>query len=325
MKRRIVYLSLVSAVLLAGCVSSKKYAELEQTSNKCAKQLSQTKMNLKEAQSNNEELSRQLEQKTKQLTDLQSERDNFQSESERLKQANTETASRIAALEKQLQESLKSKSSNLQSLNEELLKTREELSESKELLLGKESELKSLQDKYSQSEKTLGELQDKLKEKQAEMEALHKKISQALLGFADKGLNVQTKDGKVYVSMEEKLLFASGSWSVSSEGEKALGELAAVLAANPDISIMVEGHTDNVPMKGRNQVKDNWDLSVMRASAITKILLNNEKIAPERVIPSGRGEYCPLVENSSAEARAKNRRSEIILAPKTDELLKMLE
>ena len=88
---------------------------------------------------------------------------------------------------------------------------------------------------------------------------------------------------------------------------------------------MVEGHTDNVPMKGRNQVKDNWDLSVMRASAITKILLNNEKIAPERVIPSGRGEYCPLVENSSAEARAKNRRSEIILAPKTDELLKMLE
>ena len=310
MKRRIVYLSLVSAVLLAGCVSSKKYAELEQTSNKCAKQLSQTKMSLKEAQSNNEELSRQIEQKTKQLTDLQSERDNFQSESERLKQANTEAASRIAALEKQLQESLKSKSSNLQSLNEELLKTREELSESKELLLGKESELKSLQDKYSQSEKTLGELQDKLKEKQAEMEALHKKISQALLGFADKGLNVQTKDGKVYVSMEEKLLFASGSWSVSSEGEKALGELAAVLAANPDISIMVEGHTDNVPIYDKLYTSNDL-LSDYRALAVFQYLVNDNNVSPNKLKHSGRGEYVPVADNSTAEGRARNRRVEI--------------
>ncbi len=323
--KRVIYLSLCVGLLSASCVSSKKYKELEQSNNRCAKQLSQAKINLKEAESSNEQLGKQLEQKMSELQNMQSENDKANKEIGRLKESNQELNDRINTLNEHLQQTLKTKSSNIQSLNEELLKTKNELVNSREQLANKDSELQSLRAEFAKNEQTLGELQTKLKEKQDEMQRLHDKISEALLGFSDKGLNVETKDGKVYVSMEEKLLFASGSWTVSSEGEKALAEIAAVLAVNPDINIMVEGHTDNVPMKGKNQVKDNWDLSVMRASSITKILLNNKEIAPERVIPSGRGEYCPLLKDDSAESRAKNRRSEIILTPRTDELLKMLE
>ena len=142
------------------------------------------------------------------------------------------------------------------------------------------------------------------------------------MGFTDKGLNVETKEGKVYVSMEDKLLFASGSWTVSEKGVEAIKSLAKVLEEHTDLNIMVEGHTDNVVFRGSTAVKDNWDLSVMRATSIVKLLLQyGPNINPARIEASGHGEYAPKASNSTAEGKAANRRTEIILTPNLDKLL----
>jgi chemotaxis protein MotB len=154
---------------------------------------------------------------------------------------------------------------------------------------------------------------------------VRQKVADALLGFTGKGLTVNMRDGKVYVSLENSLLFAPGSWDVAPNGKIALENLAGVLAENQDISILVEGHTDNDPYRGANQVRDNWDLSVMRATNVVKILTNNTSLDPKRITAAGRGEYVPLVDNDSAANKAVNRRTEIILTPDLSELANLLE
>lgn len=168
------------------------------------------------------------------------------------------------------------------------------------------------------------ELEGILARKDSAAALLKNKIATALLGFADQGLTVEHRDGKVYVSLEDRLLFASGSWVVDVKGKEALKKLAAVLETQPDVSILIEGHTDNVPYKGTTQVKDNWDLSVMRATSIVKILTVDTKLDPRQLTAAGRSEYSPLENGESAEARKKNRRTDIIIAPKLDELFKLL-
>ena len=175
----------------------------------------------------------------------------------------------------------------------------------------------------SQSEK-LAELQAILDKKDQQINNLRDAVSKALLGFRDKGLSIQMKNGKVYVSMDEKLLFASGSWTVNPQGREAIYELGNVMAQNPDIHIMVEGHTDNVPLRGKGDIKDNWDLSTKRATSIVRLLLENSNIDPSRVSACGRSEYMPLADNDSPENRAKNRRTEIILTPDLDELFQVI-
>ena len=154
---------------------------------------------------------------------------------------------------------------------------------------------------------------------------VRQKVADALLGFTGKGLTVNMRDGKVYVSLENSLLFAPGSWDVAPNGKIALENLAEVLAENQDISILVEGHTDNDPYRGANQVRDNWDLSVMRATNVVKILTTNTSLDPKRITAAGRGEYVPLVDNDSAANKAVNRRTEIILTPDLSELANLLE
>ncbi|MPN02870.1 putative lipoprotein YiaD [bioreactor metagenome] len=156
------------------------------------------------------------------------------------------------------------------------------------------------------------------------MKELRNKLTIALKGFENNGLTIVEKDGKIYVSMDESLLFASGSWTVNAKGKDALMKLSNVLAENQDISITVEGHTDNVPYKGSGQVKDNWDLSVMRATSVTKIILDNKSVDPKRITSAGRGEYFPIDPANNSEARQKNRRTEIILTPNMDEFMKIL-
>ena len=175
----------------------------------------------------------------------------------------------------------------------------------------------------SQSEK-LAELQSILDKKDQQLNSLRDAVGKALLGFRDKGLSIQMKNGKVYVSMDEKLLFASGSWTVNPQGREAIYELGNVMAQNPDIHILVEGHTDNVPLRGKGDIKDNWDLSAKRATSIVRLLLENKNIEPSRVSACGRSEYAPLVDNETPENRAKNRRTEIILTPDLDELFQVI-
>jgi chemotaxis protein MotB len=137
-------------------------------------------------------------------------------------------------------------------------------------------------------------------------------------------LTIEQKNGKVYVSLEERLLFSSGSTVVDPKGEEALKQLGKVLAKDININVLIEGHTDNVPIKG-GAIKDNWDLSVMRATSVVRILTKNDKIDPVRLTPAGRSEYLPIDPGNTAEARKKNRRIEVILTPKLDELLQVLE
>lgn len=173
--------------------------------------------------------------------------------------------------------------------------------------------------------KRVGELEDALRAREEALEQIRSKVADALLGFEGKGLTITRRDGKVYVSMDDKLLFKSGSFEIDPRGAEAVRDLARVLAANPDINIMVEGHTDTVPYRGSGQLKDNLDLSVKRATTVTRLLLENKGIAPERIISAGRGEWLPVDTADSDAARQRNRRTEIILTPKFDELLQITQ
>lgn len=186
-------------------------------------------------------------------------------------------------------------------------------------------ELQNTQAQLQEREKNIAELEQMLRNREAALESIRRKVADALLGFEGKGLTVKQKDGKVYVSMDDKLLFRSGSFDIEPKGAEAVRELANVLAQNPDINVMVEGHTDNVPYRGAGNLKDNWDLSVKRATTVVRLLLDNKGIDPERIIAAGRGEHLPLDRENDSIARQKNRRTEIILTPKLDELLQIMD
>lgn len=192
-------------------------------------------------------------------------------------------------------------------------------------LIEREKNLNESERKRKEEQKRLIELEEILKKKDEAVAALKSKVSAALLGFEKDGLSIHIKNGKVYVSVEDKLLFKSGSWIVGTEGKKALKELSTVIAKNLDINIMVEGHTDNIRYKGNSQITDNWDLSVKRSTSIIRSLLENKDISPSRLIAAGRSKYMPLDTKNTALARARNRRTEIILTPKLDEVFKILE
>ncbi|NCB07362.1 MAG: OmpA family protein, partial [Bacteroidia bacterium] len=192
-------------------------------------------------------------------------------------------------------------------------------------LNSREMKLRDAEKELRERNTKLIELQNILVQKDQAVKDLKNKVMNALTGFNNNGLTVHEKNGKVYVSLDEKLLFKTGKWDVDPNGQRAIQQLGEVLAQNPDISIMVEGHTDDVTMRGSGDVKDNWDLSVMRATAVTKILTQNKAIDPKRIISAGRSEYLPLSPDKTQEGRQMNRRTEIILTPNLDELLKIIE
>jgi chemotaxis protein MotB len=215
-------------------------------------------------------------------------------------------------------------SGDLQMTQEQLLKKQDELKLLEAKLLLQKKELDDLAAQLKAREARVNELEAILKQKDQAAADLKKKLQDALLGFEGKGLTITQKNGKIYVSMDENLLFASGKTNVQPKGVEALKNVAKVLEQNTDINVMVEGHTDDVPMNGAGEIKDNWDLSVMRATSVTKIMLGSAKIDAKRITSAGRGEFFPLDPAKTPEARKKNRRTEIILTPKLDELLKVL-
>jgi chemotaxis protein MotB len=171
----------------------------------------------------------------------------------------------------------------------------------------------------------VAELEKIIADKEAAVQALKNKVTTALLNFNEDELKVEVRNGKVYVSLAEQLLFQSGSIQVDQKGVNALKQLAGAIKSNPDINIMVEGHTDNVQFSRKVQyMSDNWDLSVLRATSIVRILTDGG-VSPTAITASGKGESSPLVANDNPENKAKNRRTEIILTPKLDELFKLLE
>ncbi len=317
MKRQF-FLFLAIAVTLASCVSTKKYNALETSNNKLRKEY-------KVAQA--------------ELDALKDEKDNLLAENQGLKNEVVDLNKNRAQLEQQLQdkrnelENMKLRyDTTMENYLQQVGVKNRALNSANAMLKAKETELnekeknlEALQKDYEAKNKRLEEVNKALAAKEKEVNAIKTKISDALVGFQNKGLQVETKDGKVYVSMEDKLMFASGSWAVSKEGLQAIKELAKILEENKDLNISVEGHTDNLAYNGSGNVKDNWDLSVMRATAIVKEILKAGKIAPERISASGRGEYAPKAPNTTADNRAKNRRTEIILTPKLGEVMELVK
>ena len=172
-------------------------------------------------------------------------------------------------------------------------------------------------------EQTINELQDMIRAQNEKVQALLNNIKNALMGFSSDELSVHEKDGKVYVAMSDKLLFQSGSALVDKRGKEALSKLAEVLKVQTDIDVMIEGHTDNKPIN-TVQFKDNWDLSVIRATSVVRILTKEYGIKPLQIQPSGRGEFMPVATNETTEGRSRNRRTEIIISPKLEQLLDLL-
>ena len=182
--------------------------------------------------------------------------------------------------------------------------------------------LRELEDKemaLSDRSRRVAELEGMLRSREEAIDAIRRKVTDALTGFEGKGLSISIRNGNVYVSMDDKLLFRSGSFEI------AVRDLSEVLAQNPDINVMVEGHTDDVPYRSNGQLKDNLDLSAKRATTVVRLLLENKQIAPSRIIAAGRGESLPVDPAKTSEARAKNRRTEIILTPKLDELMQLMK
>jgi chemotaxis protein MotB len=186
------------------------------------------------------------------------------------------------------------------------------------------SKVSQLSADLQKREARLKEVEDILHKQDAASQALKDKLQQALLGFQQSGLTVEVRNGKVYVSLTDKLLFPSGSIVIDEKGKQALQQLAAVLNKEPDINIAVEGHTDDKKVINLGQIKDNWDLSVLRATSVTRYLTETENVDPHRLTATGKSQYQPIDPANSDEARAKNRRIEIVLTPKLDELYNLI-
>ncbi len=304
-------LSVLAFLFLFSCVSSKKFNQLNGNYQDCQKTVQSLKEQVQSLETKNTELQSKINKQIKDIEQLTGGLKETAQNLEEIKSANDRLKQFNADLEKQLN-SLKTGSS-------------EEISRLMSKLQEAQSDIQKREEILAQRTQRLQELEEILKQKDDAVKQLKQKVMDALLGFNNKGLTIQEKNGKVYVSLDEQLLFKTGQWVVDPKGQQALSNLAEVLAQNPDINVMVEGHTDNVPMKGSGEVKDNWDLSVMRSTAVIRILLKNKDVDPKRITSAGHGEFFPIDDANTPEARQKNRRTEIILTPKLDELFKILE
>lgn len=310
---------MVVLALSTSCVSKKIYTDLE------SKFADLKKENRKLADDNDDLLKSKNKSELDAAT-LKTEFDKLKAERDKLladytaADKNLKTLqSSYTALEKDSNESL---SANINK-NRELLA---QLEAKQKALTAEQDRLNKLKGDLESSSKRLNELETMMAEKEASMKKLKETLSKALNAFEGKGLTIEQKNGKVYVSMENKLLFQTGSWAVGVEGKKAVVEVAKVLAQNPDISVLIEGHTDDDKILGNigGGIENNWDLSTKRATAIVNILSENKGVKKDNLTAAGRGEFAPLMSNDTPEGKAKNRRIEIILTPKLDEISKML-
>lgn len=306
--------ALLTVLLFSSCVSSKVHKDLQAEYDSLETRNQKLSNELKETRNKSE----------KDLTSLKEEHDKIKAERDRLNSELLTTRENLESLTRSY-DALEANSSSAiaenSRQNRELLA---ELEEKGKALTTEQARLEKLQRDLAARSQRVNELEGLIAAKDAKMNALKTAVSNALTNFEGKGLTVEQRDGKVYVSMENKLLFSSGSWAVNTEGRKAVQQLGQVLAQNPDIAVLIEGHTDNVPYGGTGQLTDNWDLSTKRATSIVQILRENSGIDASNLTAAGRGEYAPIASNQTAEGKAKNRRIEVILTPKLDEINQLL-
>lgn len=332
MRTRILISAALLAIVGASCVPTQKYREMENKKLQLDEERNELFASNERLTVDNLEMESKIKSIEADLENINAEQQTVQEEYDKLKGVYDELTRRYDDL-KQSQDAL------LKGHNRETRRLLTELQSAQQELIDKEDRLGQLEDNAAQKmidlerlraelesrNRRLIELEAVLNQKEAQMRALKDAISEALFGFEQEGLSVYSKNGMLYVSMDEKLLFQTGSIEVDPRGQQALKTLAGVLERNEDIRINVEGHTDDVPVRTNASYADNWDLSVKRATSIVRIILDNSSIDPKRLTASGRGEFLPIDNAGTTTARQKNRRTEIILTPRYDELYELLE
>ena len=326
---------ILSAVILIisfmSCVSGRKYKSLQDTSRNFMNERDEFKtenialeMANRELETKIKSIGEEIGSATKELTAARNERDKALGEYSKLSAKYDELQNAREALIKGNVKETQKLLTELQAAQENLQKKEDLLRQLEQNLDDKRTSLDELTYELEKRNARMVELESILEMQKKIVQDLKNKVSEALLGFENNGLTVTMKNGKVYVSLDEKLLFKSASWDIDANGRNALRKLAGVLERNPDIQVTIEGHTDNVPYRTGGQLTDNWDLSVKRATTVVRVLLEGSKVDPQRLTASGRSEYLPVDERNVPDARQKNRRTEIVLTPDLTELYDLI-
>lgn len=323
MKKILICLLAVSA--LVSCVPAKKFKDLEAKYSRLRKDNRNMSKELAEAKAALEKTKEERDLALVDLDALSNKYNEVSGEYDAAKANLAQLQDSYNALETNSSASIAENSKKNRQLLAELESKQNDLAEKTAALEAERKRLERLQKDLADRSARVDELEGLIAAKDAKMRGLKDAISKALTDFEGKGLTVEQRDGKVYVSLENKLLFDSGSWTVGTNGTKAVKQLGSVLADNPEIAVLIEGHTDNVPYGGSGNLQGNWDLSAKRATSIVNILRQNKGIDPKNLTAAGRGEYAPVAENDTPENKAKNRRIEVILTPKLDEVKALLQ
>lgn len=317
--------------MLTGCVSQKKHDSLIDQYNRAVDKYNTCLSESKRLSDENDELKSRIDHLDKVISRLKTDSTETHSLYDKTRKLYEEMSNNYERLLKQKQEESTQLSAHLKALEARLNKKELELVDKEAALLDKEARLARLLDSVQQlaesnrmQQQKVEELRRALNAKDSTLKAMRDDLKRALKGFEDGGLTVETRDGMIYVSMEERLLFKSGSIVVDPQGQKALVELSKALRGKSNFTVIVEGHTDKIPMRSA-QIKDNWDLSVLRATSIIRIITGEGGLDPKMVMAAGRGEFKPLSTGNSSADLAKNRRTEIILAPDLGKVLSILE
>jgi chemotaxis protein MotB len=311
----------ILSILIVSCVPQRKFQEVSDKNTKCQEERALLKEQLRVLEEKNKEVVSKSEAFDRNFKMLQSDTALLgnslrilRGQYDKINLLNDELLKKTASLK------AGSEAENGKLLGE-LMNTKEDLQKKQDVLNKLEAELASKSKTLEEREKKVNDLESLLTRQEEAAKALKDKVANALLGFKDKGLTVEQKNGKVYVNLEAKLLFASGSTKVDQEGKQAIIDLAKALEGQKDLQIIVEGHTDVDKINSSSIPKDNWELSVLRATSVVKIMTENSKVEPIILTAAGRGEFIPV----DANDKAKNRRIEVIISPKLDDLFKIIE
>jgi chemotaxis protein MotB len=318
MKKFVLFFVLLA--LATACVSSKKFKALEAQQKVCAEELEKFKQSNQDYEAKVKELQSTVDALKKEATTLKSDTTKLGTTVRTLSRELSKSMKELDELTKTFEKYKSTGAKEASVLQKQLEQKNIELQKKSEELVSIEAELKTKQKLLEEREQRVNELEELLKRQEDALKALKKKVTDALIGFENQGLKVEQKNGKIYVSMEAKLLFKSGSIVVEAEGKNALLQIGKALENESDLEIVVEGHTDTDKLSSAAIPRNNWELSVLRATSVVEILLANSKMNPTRIVAAGRSEFQPV----DPADKAKNRRIEIIISPDLDELFDII-
>ena len=313
--------------MFSSCVTQQVVLDLKNQNEKLEKHNQKLKIDINDLESTNKELDQELIQAKTKVSKLLAQVEEEKKNIFKIKNQLTELKSAYDILAESKSNSIEKKAKETKEILLEINKLQDELQKKEDKLYNlqsnlniKQKELINYKKKIDQREERINELESIIKKQDSSLFVLKENLVKSLIDFTGKGLDININKGRIYIMLEQDLLFNSGSWSVDTTGKIILRDLIEVLSIHEDINIIIEGHTDNRPYKGSGNIKDNWDLSVMRATSIVKILTFGDEINASRLTAAGRGEFNPLTDNDSDSSRSKNRRIEIILYPSLDRI-----